>query len=41
MALFSHLKVSWLWSYVALNLAYIRYTVPAEDTRKKTFMAVL
>ena len=36
-----YLNVSWLWSYVALNFMYIKYTVPMDDTRKNTFITVL
>lgn len=34
-------NVSWLLSYVALNLKYIKYTVRKEDTTKNSFMDVL
>lgn len=36
-----YLKVSWLWSYVALNLTYIKYSVAPAADMKTIFIQVL
>lgn len=37
----NYLKLSWLWSYVGLNLKNIKYNVPYDAVRNTTFIKLL
>lgn len=39
--IFKYLKLSWLWSYVGLNLKNIKYNVPYDADRNTTFIKLL